>query len=126
MFKTNELLRVLLACGIASLMLSATAVAQSPATVNPYRARMATPPPTVSPYLNLNVDSNGLSNYGSLVRPMLTQRAMMEKQREQEQLQVRPQLAQGRSTGQVAETKPSSGRASGTFMNYSHYFGGGR
>jgi hypothetical protein len=107
-------------------MLAATAAAQSPATVNPYRARMAATQPTVSPYLNLNVDSNGLSNYGSLVRPMLTQRAMMEKQREQEQLQARPQLAQGRSMGQVTETKPSSGRASGTFMNYSHYFGGGR
>jgi hypothetical protein len=88
---------------------------------------MTATPPTVSPYLNLNVDSNnGISNYGSLVRPMLTQRELMEKQREQEQLQARPQLVQGRSTGQVAETKPSPGRPSGTFMNYSHYFGGGR
>jgi hypothetical protein len=114
----------LLWCGIAGLVLTETSSAQSPATVNPYRARMTATRPTVSPYLNLNVDSNGLSNYGSLVRPMLTQREMMEKQREREQLQARPQLAQGRSTGQVAETKPAPGRSSGTFMNYSHYFGG--
>ena len=124
MFSTSALLRVSLACGIAGLVLTKMSTAQSPATVNPYRARMTATQPTVSPYLNLNVDSNGLSNYGSLVRPMLTQREMMEKQREREQLQARPQLAQGRSTGQVAETKSAPGRSSGTFMNYSHYFGG--
>jgi hypothetical protein len=108
-------------------MLAGTSAAQSPATVNPYRARMTASQPTVSPYLNLNFDSNsGLSNYGSLVRPMLTQRELMEKEREREQLQARPQLAQGRATGQVAETRQSPGRPSGTFMNYSHYFGGGR
>jgi hypothetical protein len=74
--------------------------------------------------LNLNVDSNGLSNYATLVRPMLNQRELQEKQRAKEMLQARPQLAQGRATGQVGQAEQPPARSSGTFLNYSHYFGG--
>ncbi len=91
---------VILVCGSLTLHSARMAVAQSP-PANPYWGRVA-PSPTVSPYLNLSVDANGLSNYSSLVRPMLAQRELLAKQAAEEQLKSRPRLAQGRPTGSTA------------------------
>ena len=36
--------------------------------------------PTVSPYLNLGVTANGISNYQTLVRPLIEERRAIERQ----------------------------------------------
>jgi hypothetical protein len=120
-FRRILVFTAVLVCGGLSLH---AARAEYPPT-NPYWGR--TPPnPTVSPYLNLSVDTNGLSNYSSLVRPMLAQRELLAEQAADKQLQSRTRIAQGRGPGNATAVDARRGRVSGTFMNYSHYFGGNR
>ncbi len=121
--RPSRLIRVftIVYLGAICLPVLKKAEAQSP-TVNPYRTRTASTP-TVSPYLSLSVDANGVSNYSTLVRPMLSQREWVARQMAEEQLRTRPQLAQGRSSGSAAKEDAQRDRSAGSFMNYSHYFG---
>jgi len=80
--------------------------------------------PTVSPYLNLAVRNQfGISNYQTLVRPMLEQQAQAASQRQPSiknpplNRSVEPS-ATGRPTG--LRTAARSDR----YMNYSHFYGG--
>lgn len=82
--------------------------------------------PTVSPYLNLGTSTNGLSNYQTLVRPLIEEREVLNRQwAELERLN-------SRVTGAPLPRQPNrlgNGGRAGTavrYMHYSHYFGGNR
>jgi hypothetical protein len=90
-------------------------------SANPYNS------PPVSPYLNLGINpSSGLSNYQSLVRPMIDEREEMQRQTttlQQLQLQVRHgQIGSALkdSKGQDPNERPGAKH----FMHYSHYYSG--
>jgi hypothetical protein len=77
----------------------------------------------VSPYVNLGVNANGLSNYAALVRPLVQQR---EAQRRQSQATRQPaSRVRGApiAQGGPLEARATRGRPPVRFMNYSHYFG---
>jgi len=80
---------------------------------------------TVSPYLNLGVNSNGLSNYSSLVRPLLNQRERLARQTlTRQRLSASPRnLRDGHLARDAPPEEETGPRVSGRFMNYSHYFG---
>ncbi len=76
--------------------------------------------PTVSPYVNLTYGSNGLSNYQTLVRPLIEERESLNRQWA-ELDKISNQLY---GTAAVRPSGPSARRtASHRFMHYSHYFG---
>jgi hypothetical protein len=90
-------------------------------SMNPYSS------PPISPYLNLGVNpNNGLSNYQTLVRPMIDEREEMLRQTatlQQLQRQVRHGqigLVSKDSKGQDANERPGAKH----FMHFSHYFSG--
>jgi hypothetical protein len=79
---------------------------------------------TVSPYLNLGYNANGLSNYTTLVRPMLNNREAAARELvEPEQRRRMPHA--GRDSAEP-ESAPANSERGGKrrFLNYSHYFGG--
>ncbi len=84
-----------------------------------------TPPPTVSPYLNLFNNPNGVGTYQTLVRPFLNQYDINARQTanvnqlQQELNQVRSNSGLG-TTGTQGRIRPTGHAA--TFMDYSHYF----
>jgi len=94
----------------------------------------------VSPYLNLfRDDSDGISNYWTLVKPQLEQQRLNQQQqrineqqrrvsiRQQQQLQSIAVQYRNRDQGQIRPTGTPGGLpASARFMNYGHYYGGGR
>ncbi len=87
-------------------------------------------PPAVSPYLNLTMNANGLSNYQSLVKPMLDEQDALSWQ-SANLSQLQQQMRQGRAPA-VQGPRDSSGRETssrqrpaGRFMNFSHYYGYG-
>lgn len=80
---------------------------------------------TVSPYVNLGLNSNGLSNYQTLVRPMIDQREYARAQTEQLQ-PPRPAARTARNTREPADESAENAkpRASVRFMHFSHFYGG--
>jgi hypothetical protein len=79
-------------------------------------------PPAVSPYLNLGVNANGLSNYQTLVKPMMDEQDSLQRQSanlQKLQRQVRDSQGRRDSSGNNDGRQPQS-----RFMNYSHYYGG--
>lgn len=102
---------------------TATSVGQQP-NGNSYFANVG-PAPTVSPYLNLGVNEYGISNYPSLVRPLLNQRDAQAKQA--------MAMARARVQSHGRDARPGNGagdeqnnRRASHFMSYSHYYGGTR
>jgi hypothetical protein len=90
------------------------------ASTSPYYSR-----PTVSPYLNLAVRNQfGISNYQTLVRPMLEQQAQNASQR-QPSIKNAPlnRLAEPPTTGRPTGIRTAA--RSDRYMNYSHFYGGG-
>src|SRR6267378_266583 len=87
-----------------------------------------TPRPTVSPYLNLFNDPNGLGVYQTLVRPFFNQNDINARQAtninqlQQELNQIRSNSGLG-TTGTTGRIRPTGHAA--TFMDLSHYYGGG-
>jgi hypothetical protein len=88
-----------------------------------------TPRPTVSPYLNLFNDPNGVGVYQTLVRPFLQQNDFNSRaatninQLQQELNQVRSGSGLG-VTGTGGRIRPTGHAA--TYMDFSHYYAGGR
>jgi hypothetical protein len=79
--------------------------------------------PTVSPYVNLGTNANGVSNYQSLVRPMIEERAALERQAlALEQINQRMRGPAARRQPPVNTDAPP-GRTSVRFMDYSRYLG---
>ncbi len=81
--------------------------------------------PTVSPYLNLGVNANGVTNYQTLVRPLIAEREAIERQSAAlDRLNRRIQGAA--AAGDWREVEKISRRARSQrgvrFMHYSHYF----
>jgi hypothetical protein len=110
------------------LSLGSTALAQHR---NPYLAtsarelqnQAAYSTPTVSPYINLAVNPNGLSTYQSLVKPMIDDREAIRLNADTLQ-QLRRQMR---------DTREPKGGSPGTrvpvnprFMHYSHFYGESR
>jgi hypothetical protein len=122
----NLAITAVLTGAIVSLATS-VAVAQRP-VANTYLTSMG-PAPTVSPYLNLGVNEFGLSNYPSLVRPLLNEREAQARQAmalERARLQSRGRDGRAAGgTGNVSSEQVER-RSSSPFMRYSHYYGGTR
>ncbi len=115
-----------IACGGIWLHIASPAWAQN---LNGYDSGYYVAPP-VSPYLNLGVTQNGLSNYQTLVRPLIDDREALMRQSIalQKLQQQQPRDPRG---GQLNEPKrpdlnwqdPKSRPGSVRFY-YSHYYSG--
>jgi len=107
---------------------AAHAQAQISATYNPgpgqirdYYNQTSMPSPAVSPYLNLGVNPNGLSNYQTLVRPMINDRDALRAQAGGPP--VMPQPGRARVASQTRNASDAKPRPKARFMHYSHFFG---
>jgi hypothetical protein len=122
---------LMISCGGLWLAMSLPARAQnwnaynSAAIQNRYNSPYYTPS-AVSPYLNLGVNPNGLSNYQTLVKPMLDEREALTRQSVNLQ-QLRQQMTETREWQDSTEAdrrnyhgqpQPAVRR-----MYYSHFFG---
>lgn len=117
-------------CGGIWVQLAASAAAQN---ANPYVA--STTPyvsPTVSPYLNLGVTTTGLSNYQTLVRPLIDDREALlrqantlQKLQQQQQQQLRDPTG-GQLVNDPVRRDGTSRTGTGRFFYYSHYYGAPR
>lgn len=78
-------------------------------------------PPTVSPYVNLGVNPNGISNYQTLVKPLIDDREAIRLNADTLQ-QLRQQMRDSREPkgGSPGTRAPQTSR----FMHYSHFYGG--
>ncbi len=110
---------VLLLC-LAAWLQSTTPAAAQVAARRVYAATASTSP-TVSPYLNLGVGSNGLSNYPSLVRPLLNEREQLARQATAVE-KLRPRFGMP-ANANVAGHTPETPARQRRFLNYSHYYG---
>jgi hypothetical protein len=72
----------------------------------------------VSPYLNLGTTSSGVSNYQTLVRPLIEEREALRRQ--WAALEQINQDLRGKSAPPLRQ--PNAGH----FMHYSHYYGAPR
>ena len=121
MWSIRHLLCVLFVAGIACHASSALAQQAGPSNL------LYTPQPTVSPYLNLFNNPNGIGTYQTLVRPFLQQNDFNTQQSYLNN-QVQAELNQIRSTSGLGATGASRGiRPTGqaaTYMNLSHYYSG--
>ncbi len=128
----KNLLCLLGAIGICLSSSAASAQTTSPwmmaQTQNGYPPNQNSPfsSPTVSPYLNLGETPSGVSNYQSLVRPLIDGQDALSRQtatiqRLQRQLRDSREAKLGGGPPS-AGNKPGVGSA-GRFMYYSHYFG---
>ena len=83
--------------------------------------------PPVSPYVNLGFNPNGLSNYQTLVRPMIAEREASRWQSEilQPSRQPRDDARDGRNRrdSKMEDSKPGT-PGNVRFMHYSHFYGG--
>jgi hypothetical protein len=78
----------------------------------------------VSPYVNLGVNANGISNYQTFVRPLIEERKAIEQQSEAiERLNQRLNPAAARRGRRDVEGPAARRQPAVRFMDYSHYFG---
>jgi hypothetical protein len=128
----SQLRGLSIACA-AWITLSAAALAQ---VRDPYAATQPTgremypravfSSPTVSPYVNLGTTGSGVSNYQTIVRPMLEERELLRAQSEALQM-ARHASRDSRHRNalrSVRAEEPGAPPASVRFMHYSHYFRG--
>ena len=126
----NSIVRGTTVGAVFFLLLSSSAIAQvrSAGTVTrDVFGRAAYSSPTVSPYVNLGTNPNGLSNYQTLVRPMLDEREAKRAQDEAihvARLQSRDTRDRREGAAVRSEDAPRSGQAPVRFMHYSHYYSG--
>ena len=82
-------------------------------------------PTTVSPYLNLGVTPNGLSNYQTLVKPMIDEREALYRQSANiQQLRQQMDVQEVRDSRESLRQNPALRSPSAVrFLHYSHYFG---
>ena len=125
----NSLAKLTLLAGICWLAAPSTAKAQSMRPFDPparNRLNSATANrPTVSPYVNLADSATGLSNYQSLVRPLIEEREELNRQwseleRLNQQMTGMAGAAKRPESGPMGTGKRSSAVR---YMHYSHYFG---
>jgi hypothetical protein len=112
---------------IIELCLTAQSFGQNPTQLRtqayPPSASVPYGTPTVSPYLNLGTTPDGISNYQSLVRPLIDeQEAVARQSAALQRLQRQVRGPREASRGPATEPK-SRANSPGRFMYYSHYFG---
>jgi hypothetical protein len=128
----RQLVVFTIACLGGWLATGSTALAQLSAQYNPgpsqireYYNRTTDPAPTLSPYVNLGINPNGLSNYQTFVKPMIDDRDALRTQ-SSNLLQLRQQLGDPRTAknerGARNEAKPGT-QLKVRFMHYSHFYG---
>jgi hypothetical protein len=79
--------------------------------------------PPVSPFVNLGVNSNGISNYQTLVRPQIEERRAIEQQAAAiDQLNQRMPGGAARVERRDVERQGWGYRGAVRFMDYSHYY----
>ncbi len=127
-----KLMIVAIVCGGSWLLAAPLATGQSMRynAVTPqsagryYSATFARSP--VSPYLNLGINANGVSNYQTLVRPLIEEREAIERQSAVLD-QLNRQIQGAAATGNWREVEKISRRVRSQrgvrFMHYSHYYG---
>ncbi len=74
----------------------------------------------VSPYLNLGVTADGLSNYQTLVRPLIEERESLNRQWAALD-RINQQMVGGSELAEPNRFRPHTG-SSVRFMHYSHYY----
>ncbi len=112
------MIKLIIAAGITSALVFGLCSTSSAAGARPFDDTSRRP--SVSPYLNLlNNQNPNVTNYQSLVRPMVNQNRFNAQQRSAiNNLQSAPS-----SSPQGAENIRSTGHQS-AFGNYSHYYPG--
>jgi hypothetical protein len=106
--------------GVAWLQLARTAPAQN----GPVSNQSLYSAPAVSPYLNLGYSANGLSNYQSLVKPMIDEREDLSRQSVSLQ-QLQRQLRNGQGAEDPANrNRKTRSQTTVRFMHYSHFYEG--
>jgi hypothetical protein len=112
----------ILILGCAWFLIDARAFGQNTVVIVPAYGN-----PAVSPYLNLGVNQNGLSNYQTLVKPMIDEREALSRQAINIQ-KLQQQIKQTQDANKRVDRKRGDGSSSAQptarFMHYSHYFGG--
>ena len=81
--------------------------------------------PTVSPYLNFGETPSGVSNYHSLVRPLIDEQDAVARQSatiQRLQRQLRD-AREAKPVGSPRSTGKAGSSSAGRFLYYSHYFG---
>jgi hypothetical protein len=125
----HSLAKLTLLAGVCCLATIPTAKAQSMRPFDPPgRNRLNSTMenrPTVSPYVNLADGTTGLSNYQSLVRPLIEEREELNRQwseleRINQQMTGMAGAAKRPESGPMGAGKRSSAVR---YMHYSHYFG---
>jgi hypothetical protein len=125
----HSIAKVALLGGVCLLAATSTAAAQSmrpfePASRSRLNSTMESRP-TVSPYINLVNGAGGLSNYQTLVRPLIEEREELNRQWT-ELDRMNRQMNGMTSSAKRPESGPmgSGNRAAAVrYMHYSHYFG---
>ena len=127
---TTKIARAALLSGIGWFLLTVTSSAQVARPFDsPSRGRYAPMEsrPTVSPYVNLTT-GGGLSNYQTLVRPLIEERE--ELNRQWSALDELNRHVRGTPmTGSHGQNRPGTGGRGPSavrYMHYSHYFGTNR
>lgn len=122
-----------ISCGGFWLLSASTASSQSmrpfdaagPQNARAYFTAAYSRPP-VSPYVNLGVNANGLSNYQTLVRPLVEEREAIERQGAALD-RLNQRMRGAGATGDwrdLEEAAQGARRQTGVrFMHYSHYYG---
>jgi LmbE family N-acetylglucosaminyl deacetylase len=94
----------------------------APASAQPPFQNIGPSQPVISPYLQLlNQQTPGVSNYFTLVRPQLEQRASLQRQQDQIRALQKQQLARQGFSPQGNNNIRATGHET-TFMFYSHFF----
>jgi len=111
-----------LALAAAAVFLLAPQTAMAQYRGGQYMGRADNPVgPTVSPYLNLLQGNNGITNYQSLVRPLIDQGNAIDRQASS----IYQQGNSIRGLQQAQSYGAGGGRGTGHtsyFMNFSHYY----
>jgi hypothetical protein len=125
----HSIAKVALLGAFCWLAATSTAAAQSMRPFDPPgRNRLNSPMenrPTVSPYINLVDNSSGLSNYQTLVRPLIEEREELNRQwteleRINRQMNGMAGAVRRPESGPMGTGKHSTAVR---YMHYSHYFG---
>ncbi len=112
--------RAITIVSFVGLVLACLATSAQAQGITNYRGRSGDNPvgPTVSPYLNLVTgDTAGVTNYQSLVRPLMEQGAAISYQGNS----INRMQQQMNYSGARRATGGATGHAT-FFMNYSHYY----
>ena len=90
--------------------------------IGSYSPPIVNPRPLISPYLNLGTrtGNNSAVNYYGIVRPQMENRQAIQQL--QQQFQTTQNLQPGQTGQLTTDEMLPTGRTTGGYFNYSHYF----